>query len=108
QVESALAEVSLPEAANEPQVSRISLDAFPVLALSISDPQHSSEELTATVEENILPELEGVEGLSDAQVSGQRQQKVTMAFDEEKLAQYGLTQETIQQIIQGSNISFPL
>ncbi|MGI2327541.1 efflux RND transporter permease subunit [Planococcus sp. YIM B11945] len=108
QVESALAEVSLPEAANEPQVSRISLDAFPVLALSISDPEHSSEELTTMVEENILPELEGVEGLSDAQVSGQRQQKATMAFDEEKLAQYGLTEETIQQLIQGSNISFPL
>ncbi|PSL31697.1 HAE1 family hydrophobic/amphiphilic exporter-1 [Planomicrobium soli] len=107
-VETALAEVSLPEAANEPEVSRISLDAFPVLALSISDPEHSSEELTKMVEDNILPELEGIDGLSDAQVSGQRIQKVTMAFDDEKLAQYGLTQETIQQMIQGSNISFPL
>ncbi|WKA53841.1 efflux RND transporter permease subunit [Planococcus shixiaomingii] len=108
QVETALAEVSLPEAANEPEVSRISLDAFPVLALSISDPEHSSEELTAMVEDNILPELEGVEGLSDAQVSGQRIQKVTMAFDDKKLSQFGLTQQTIQQIIQGSNVSFPL
>jgi hydrophobic/amphiphilic exporter-1 (mainly G- bacteria), HAE1 family len=108
QVETALAEVSLPDGANEPEVSRISLDAFPVLALSISDPEHSSEELTKMVEENILPELEGVEGLSDAQVSGQQLQKVTMAFDDKKLAQYGLTQETIQQMIQGSNVSFPL
>ncbi|TWT04959.1 efflux RND transporter permease subunit [Planomicrobium sp. CPCC 101079] len=108
EVEAALAEVSLPEAANEPQVSRISLDAFPVLALSISNPDRSSEELTKLVEDNILPELEGVEGLSEAQVSGQRIQKVTMAFDDDKLAQYGLTQETIQQMIQGSNVSFPL
>lgn len=108
EVESALAEVSLPEAANDPEVSRISIDAFPVLALSISDPDQSSEELTATVETDILPELEGVEGLSEAQVTGQQLEKVTMKFDDEKLAQYGLTQETIQQLIQGSNISFPL
>src|SRR5690606_15316434 len=66
------------------------------------------EELTASVEENVLPTLEGVTGLSDAQVSGQRVQKVTMSFDQEALAQYGLTEETIQQLIQGSNLTFPL
>ncbi|WKA57686.1 efflux RND transporter permease subunit [Planococcus shenhongbingii] len=108
QVETALSEISLPEGANEPEVSRVSLDAFPILTLSISDSKHSLEELTATVEDTVLPELEGVEGLSDAQISGQRIQKVTMTFNEEKMAQYGMTQETIQQLIQGSNLSFPL
>ncbi|MGK7376244.1 efflux RND transporter permease subunit [Planococcus sp. 1R117A] len=108
QVETALSEISLPEGANEPEVSRVSLDAFPILTLSISDSEHSLEELTATVEDTVLPELEGVEGLSDAQISGQRIQKVTMTFNEEKMAQYGMTQETIQQLIQGSNLSFPL
>src|SRR5690606_21104042 len=63
---------------------------------------------TATVEDNVLPLLEGVEGLSDAQVSGQRIQKVSMTFDEAALAQYGLTPEKIQQLIQGSNLTFPL
>ncbi|ANU10230.1 Swarming motility protein SwrC [Planococcus antarcticus DSM 14505] len=108
ELEDALSQVSIPEAANEPQVSRISLDAFPVLTLSISDSGSSLEELTASVEENVLPALEGVAGLSDAQVSGQRVQKVTMSFDQEALAQYGLTEETIQQLIQGSNLTFPL
>ena len=104
----ALSEISIPEAANEPQVSQLSIDAFPILALSISNSGSSLEELTATVEDNVLPLLEGVEGLSDAQVSGQRMQKVSMTFDEAALAQYGLTQDTIQQLIQGSNLTFPL
>lgn len=108
ELEDALAQISIPEAANEPQVSRISLDAFPVLTLSISDSKSSLEELTASVEENVIPALEGVAGLSDAQVSGQRVQKVTMSFDQEALAQYGLTEDTIQQLIQGSNLTFPL
>ncbi len=108
ELEDALSQISIPEAANEPQVSRLSLDAFPILTLSISNSGSSLEELTATVEDNVLPALEGVDGLSDAQVSGQRVQKVTMDFDQEALAQYGLTEETIQQLIQGSNLTFPL
>lgn len=108
ELEDALSQISIPEAANEPQVSRVSLDAFPVLALSVSKPGSSLEELTADVEENVLPAVEGVDGLSEAQVSGQRVQKVTMTFDEAALAQYGLTEDTIQQLIQGSNLTFPL
>ncbi len=108
ELEDALSQISIPDAANEPQVSRLSIDAFPILALSISSSGSSLEELTATVENNVLPLLEGVEGLSDAQVSGQRMQKVSMTFDEAALAQFGLNEETIQQLIQGSNLTFPL
>ena len=108
ELEDALSQISIPEAANDPEVSRLSLDAFPILTLSISNAGSSLEELTAKVEDNVLPALEGVDGLSDAQVSGQRVQKVTMAFDQEALAQYGLTEETIQQLIQGSKLTFPL
>ncbi|MGB6409475.1 MAG: efflux RND transporter permease subunit [Planococcus donghaensis] len=108
ELEDALSKVTLPEAANDPQVSRLSLDAFPVLALSISNSESSLEELTDTVENNVLPALEGVPGLSEAQVSGQRIQKVTMTFDQQALTQYGLTEDTIQQIIKGSNLTFPL
>ena len=108
ELEDALSQIDIPENAEEPTVSRVSIDAFPVLTLSISDPDRSLEELTAVVEGDVLPQLEGVDGLSDAQISGQRIQKVTMDFNEEQMAQYGLTEETVQQLIQGSNLSFPL
>lgn len=108
EAEDALSQIGIPENAQEPDVSRVSIDAFPVLTLSISDPDRSLEELTAVVEDEVLPQLEGVDGLSDAQISGQRIQKVTMDFNEDQMAQYGLTEETIQQLIQGSNLSFPL
>ena len=108
EMEDALSQIEIPDNAEEPTVSRVSIDAFPVLTLSISDPDRSLEELTAVVEDEVLPQLEGVDGLSDAQISGQRIQKVTMDFNEEQMAQYGLTEETIQQLIQGSNLSFPL
>ncbi|ASK61210.1 Swarming motility protein SwrC [Virgibacillus phasianinus] len=108
EVESALSDLDLPEGAEDPQVSRLSLNAFPVIALSISDENHSLEQLTTTVEEDVVPKLEGLEGVSDAQITGQQVQKVTIDFDKEKLAEYGLSEDTIKQLIQGSDISFPL
>ncbi|HSP21270.1 MAG TPA: efflux RND transporter permease subunit [Planococcus sp. (in: firmicutes)] len=108
EVESAVSELTFPEGATDPQISRISIDAFPVLTLSISDEEQSLEELTKTVEDTVLPEIEGVAGLSDAQISGQRLEKVTMAFDEEAMARSGLTQDAVQQVIQASNLTFPL
>lgn len=108
EVESALSGLSFPKGVTDPQISRISIDAFPVLSLSISDSEKSLEELTKTVEETVLPQIEGVSGLSDAQISGQRLEKVTMAFKEEALASYGLTADAVQQFIQASNLTFPL
>lgn len=108
EVEDALADLSLPEGAKDPQVSRLSINAFPVMALSISDGDHSLAQLTETVEDKVLPELEGIEGLSDAQITGQQMQKVSINFDEDQLKKYGLTEDKIQKLIQGSDVSFPL
>ncbi len=108
EVEDALSNIALPDGANDPQVSRLSLNAFPVMALSISNPDLTLEELTTTVEDDVLPVLEGIEGVADVQVSGQQVQEVSMKFDQDALKQYGLTEDTVKQVIQGSNLSFPL
>lgn len=108
EVEKALADISLPEEATDPEVSRLSLDTFPVLSVSISDTNHSLEELTMTVEDEIVPALEGIDGLSEAQISGQQLEEVTLEFDEDKLLEYDLTEDTITQLIEASDLSFPL
>src|SRR5690625_3185281 len=52
EVQKALSDISLPEEATDPEVSRLSLDAFPVLSVSVSDSNHSLEELTTRSEEH--------------------------------------------------------
>ena len=104
----ALAKVDFPENVQEPDVSRLSINAFPVMALSISDENLTLSELTATVEEEILPEIEGVEGVASVQISGQQVEEATLVFNEEKLAQLQLDEETVKQMIQASNVKAPL
>ncbi|WP_226580382.1 efflux RND transporter permease subunit [Halobacillus litoralis] len=100
--------VSLPDGVQEPDVSRVNFNAFPVLSMSVINEDQNLEELTTEVEENIVPQLEGLEGVADVQVSGQQVQEVQMSFDEDALAERGMDEETVKNIIQGSNVTFPL
>lgn len=108
EIKEALSKLSLPEGVKEPQVSRLSFDALPVMTLSVSDNKRTAQEMTTVVENDVLPVLDGIEGVADVQITGQQLKKVTIEFDEDQLKKYGLSQDTIQQIIQGSDITFPL
>ncbi|MCA1064177.1 efflux RND transporter permease subunit [Rossellomorea aquimaris] len=108
EVEDALSKLPFPEGVNEPEVSRLSFNAFPIIALSVANEEQSLDQLTREVEEIIVPQLEGVEGVASVQVSGQQIQEAQIVFDEDKLAQYGLSEDTIKNIIKGSDVTAPL
>jgi HAE1 family hydrophobic/amphiphilic exporter-1 len=104
----ALDSLALPTGAQEPTVSQISLNAFPVVSLSVADPNGSLEDLTKLVEEEVGPALEGLDGVASVQIAGQFVREVTLKFDEAKLAQLGLTEEAVKGIVQASAITAPL
>ena len=104
----AIENIELPEGANEPSVTRISINAFPILALSIANDDQSLTELTSTVEEQILPALKGIDGVSSVQIAGQQIEEVEFTFNDEKMEEYGLDQETVQNLIKGADVTFPL
>ncbi|OLN22214.1 Swarming motility protein SwrC [Domibacillus antri] len=104
----ALADVDFPENVQEPDVSRLSINAFPVMALSISDENVTLAELTKTVEEEILPEIEGLDGVASVQISGQQVEEATLIFKDDQLARLQLDEETVKQMIQASNMNAPL
>ncbi|PLR78171.1 Swarming motility protein SwrC [Bacillus sp. V3-13] len=108
EVKDVLSSLSLPEGVKDPEVMRISFNAFPILAISASNEKQSLAELTTAIEDEIVPALQGLDGVSMVQVSGQQVEEVQLVFNEEKMAEYGLDQQTVQSIIQGSNVTFPL
>ncbi|OBZ16966.1 efflux RND transporter permease subunit [Bacillus sp. FJAT-26390] len=108
EVKNVLAEISLPDGAQDPSVSRISLNAFPVLSLSLSNDKMNLEQLTKEVQNNILPRMQGIDGVASIQLSGQNVMEGELAFKADKLKQIGLTQDMVKGIIQASAISVPL
>lgn len=104
----ALDDLDLPDEAQDPEVSRISIDAFPILSLSVSNGDQSLAKLSDTVEDKVVPELEGTEGVSSVEVSGQKVNKVELKLHDKKLDKYSLDEDAVKKAIQGSAQSFPL
>ena len=107
EVKDALDGEAFPDGVTDPNISRLSLSAFPVLTLSASG-EDSLTELTDLVENEVAPTLEGLEGVSSVSLSGQTVKEVQLRFNEDELAENGLDEETVLQIIQGSDVLFPL
>ncbi|WP_313638476.1 efflux RND transporter permease subunit [Paenibacillus sp.] len=108
-VREALNEVSLPDNVQKPSISRFSLSSMPVVSLSLSNGDSEDlEELTRIAENDIRPALEDVEGVASIQISGQYVKEVSLKFNQDKLKQYGLTEDTVKGIIQGSSLRVPL
>ncbi|UOR11104.1 efflux RND transporter permease subunit [Halobacillus amylolyticus] len=108
ELKDAVGQVNLPDSAQDPTVSRLNFSAFPVVSLSVINKEQSLDELTTTVEDQVVPSLEGIEGVADVQVSGQQVQEVQIDFDEAALEERGMNVETVQNLIKGSDVSIPL
>ncbi|MEC0126265.1 efflux RND transporter permease subunit [Paenibacillus pabuli] len=108
-VREALNEVQLPDGVQKPTISKFSINSFPVVSLSLSDKDGGDlEQLTRLVETDIQPALEDIDGVAQVQVSGQYVKEVQLKFDQKKMNQLGLTEDTVNGIVQGSSVRVPL
>lgn len=108
QLESAVGGVTLPEEMEEPTIMAISMNMMPVVALSVSTKDGDIIELTDTVEKSILPEIEKIDGVASATVTGQHINEVEFTYNEAKMAELGLTEEKVKDMIQAQDLSVPL
>lgn len=108
QLEAALDNLKLPEGAQEPTIMAISMNMMPVVALSVSSSKEDIVDLTSTVEEVLLPKIEKIDGVASDTITGQHIEQVSFKYDEEKMAALGLTEETVKQMIQASDMSLSL
>ncbi|MDE4086730.1 efflux RND transporter permease subunit [Planococcus maritimus] len=108
ELESAVDGVNLPEEVETPSIMSIGLNMFPVVALSVSSDTESIVELTDRVQTTILPEIEKIDGVASATVTGQHVEEVHLTYDEEAMAARDVTEEDIQQMIEASNIALSL
>jgi HAE1 family hydrophobic/amphiphilic exporter-1 len=96
----------LPDKASEPMFLTMDPTLMPVSQLYVSG-DVSLEELNAMVDDEILPALERAEGVAAASSFGGTEKEVSVKFDQERLAGYGLTLSDISNILAAENISLP-
>jgi multidrug efflux pump subunit AcrB len=107
-LQSALDAVELPEGAQEPTITAISMNMMPVAALSVSSTKEDIVELTSTVEEIIVPKIEKIDGVASATITGQHIEEVNLTYNAAKMAGFGLTEDKVKEMIQASNLAVSL
>ena len=107
-LKSALEAVVLPDGAMEPNITAISMNMMPVVALSVSSSTEDIVELTSTVESILLPKLEKIDGVASATITGQHIEEVELTYNQAKLAELGITESTVKQMIQASDMAVSL
>ena len=107
-LQSALDTIDLPEGAQEPQITAISMNMMPVVALSVSSEKEDIVQLTSTVEDTLLPKIEKIDGVGSVTVTGQHIKEVELTYNDAKMAELGLTEDKVKEMIQASNLAVSL
>ena len=106
-VEDTIKTAKLPENVNTPKVARIDFTSMPVLSVSISNNKLDPLELEQKVKEIILPSITGISGVGQAQLASDTQKAVYIKLLPSKLKEYNLNLQTVTQLLQANNLSFP-
>ncbi|WP_339228489.1 efflux RND transporter permease subunit [Oceanobacillus sp. FSL K6-2867] len=108
ELQSALDNVKLPDDAQEPIISSISMNMMPVVALSVSSSSEDIVELTSTVNDILLPKIEKLDGVASATITGQHIEEVELTYDQELMAELDITEDTVEEMIQASDMAVSL
>ena len=98
-ITSALAMVQLPEDCSDPTVMQMDSSSMNSSILNISISTTDADNAVAYVEDNIVPEIERIEGVADVEVSGGTRQYIRVLLDEDTMTQYGLSMQQIASAI---------
>ncbi len=89
-----------------PQVQSYSFTDFPIIQLSVTADE-DQQTLASQLKQNIVPSLEQISGVGNVNVTGVRDQVVTVTLDLDKLKANGLSVSQVQGALQANNISLP-
>ncbi|NMD72696.1 efflux RND transporter permease subunit [Bacillus sp. DNRA2] len=107
-LQAAVDAVEMPEAAQKPTITAISMNMMPIMALSVSSNTEDIVDLTSTVEDVLIPKIDKIDGVASTTITGQHIEEVEFTYDKAKMEQLGLTEDTVNQMIQASNLSVSL
>ncbi|PKB84021.1 MAG: hypothetical protein BZY88_00930 [SAR202 cluster bacterium Io17-Chloro-G9] len=98
--------IDFPEGVEDPLVSRIANDIFPVLQVSVLG-DRDIPSLQRLVDDVIVPVIEGVPGVFRVDVIGRSDEQVLITLDIDKLEDLGLSASQVATALRENNLNFP-
>lgn len=109
EVEQALGDIQLPDGAAKPAVQYFSTTNQPIMYTTVAAKEGVSEQQLADIVKNtLIPKLQAIEGVSDVQTTGLKDDGVYIRLDAAKMAERGISYEQVAAALQANNVSLPL
>jgi hydrophobic/amphiphilic exporter-1 (mainly G- bacteria), HAE1 family len=97
----------LPEGVNKPYVIQLNTSMIPIMDLTVNKDGAFTTEDYKLIEEEVIPQLEGVEGVSDVALYGKATREITLQLDSKKLLEKKVAAPQIMAALQGKDVSLP-
>jgi multidrug efflux pump len=97
----------LPVEAEDPVVSRVDVNAQPVLWLGLSSDRHTSLELSDLADRVLKERLQRLPGVGGVFIGGERRYAMRVWLDPMRMAAYGLTPVEVERAIRSANAELP-
>jgi multidrug efflux pump len=97
----------LPEAADEPVITKVEADATPTLWLTFSGETLSPLAVTDVLTRVVKPRLQTVSGVADVRINGDRRYSMRIWLDADRLAAHRLTVQDAEEAIRRQNLEVP-
>ena len=98
-VTTALATLNLPDGCGDPTIMEMNMSAMNDSIMTLTVNATAGDQLTAYLEDNLVPQIERIEGVASAEVSGGSRKYIRVELDENSLEQYGLTMSDVSNAI---------
>jgi HAE1 family hydrophobic/amphiphilic exporter-1 len=105
-MEEAIDALELPEGV-DPSVRELNINASPVVVASISSESASLSELGDLASDQIVPELEGIAGVAEVEVTGGLSDRITITLDGAQMAALGIGFQQVQGALTSANVTIP-
>ncbi|RUS46062.1 efflux RND transporter permease subunit [Cohnella sp. AR92] len=108
-VKQAIGDVELPEGVKNPDVQYFSTTSQPIMYTSVSSiGSATDEQFGEIVKTKLIPKLEAIEGVTEVQSFGLKDDGVYLRLDAAKMTAKGVSYEQVVGLLQANNLSVPL
>ncbi len=97
----------LPDAIDEPIVSKVEADAQPIIYLAFSSDRHSELEVSDYADRYVKDRLSTLPGVAQVEIYGERRYAMRVWLDRDRLAAYRLTPGDVEAAIRRQNLEIP-
>lgn len=100
--------IKFKDGVSDPELTRNSMDAFPIIAYSLTDKDNDLKSVTKKLNQQLIPKLQTIDGVQNAQLNGQTNREVTLKFKQKELDSKGVTADDVENYLKTATRETPL